>query len=234
MSRSRRLLELLQLLRRHRLPVAGRELAEELGISLRTLYRDLDTLRTQGAHIDGEAGVGYVLRPGFTIPPLMFSEDEIEAIMLGASWVEMNGDAKLSGAANDVLAKIEAVVPEPLREHLRASSLMVGTEKKRGPERIDVALIREAIRSGHKVKIAYRDQKRSATLRIVWPFGLGYFEETRVLAAWCELRDAIRHFRTDRIDKLTILDERYPRSRTSLLTEWRSQQDPSPPEQKTN
>lgn len=221
MSRSRRLLELLQLLHRRRRPVVGKDLAGDLGVSLRTLYRDLDTLRAQGAHIEGEAGVGYVLRPGFTIPPLMFSEDEIEAIVLGAHWVKANGDAKLSDAAHDVLAKVEAVLPETLRGHLHASSLMVWSEREKSAPRVDEAIIRQAIRASRKMKIAYHDQNRAATSRVVWPFALGYFDGIRVVAAWCELRSAIRHFRTDRIDSLTMSTERYPKSRESLLAEWR-------------
>jgi predicted DNA-binding transcriptional regulator YafY len=108
MSRAQRLLDLIQLLRGYRRPVSGAVLAEALGISLRTLYRDIDTLNAQGAHIDGEPGVGYVLRPGFMLPPLMFSEEEIEAIVLGSRWVADRADAALSAAARNALAKIAA------------------------------------------------------------------------------------------------------------------------------
>src|SRR5580698_3000252 len=108
MSRAQRLLDLIQILRRHRFPVAGTALADELGISLRTLYRDIDTLKAQGAHIDGEPGVGYILRPGFMLPPLMFSEEEIEALVLGSRWVHQRADRALADAAANVLAKIGA------------------------------------------------------------------------------------------------------------------------------
>jgi predicted DNA-binding transcriptional regulator YafY len=97
MSRAERLLALLQILRRHRQPVTGRALAEELGISVRSLYRDIATLQTQGARIDGESGLGYLLRPGFTIPPLMFSEEEIQALVLGSRWVAARGDRDPDG-----------------------------------------------------------------------------------------------------------------------------------------
>ena len=106
MSRAQRLLDLIQVLRRHRHPVSGASLAEATGVSLRTVYRDIDTLKAEGAHIDGEAGVGYVLRPGFMLPPLMFSEEEIEAIVLGSRWVHQRADKSLAGAAANVLAKI--------------------------------------------------------------------------------------------------------------------------------
>src|SRR3954453_6528327 len=126
MSRAQRLLDLIQQLRGYRRPVSGAVLAEALGISLRTLYRDIDTLNAQGAHIDGEPGVGYVLRPGFMLPPLMFSEEEIEAIVLGSRWVPQPPDRALADAAANVLAKIGAVLPKDLRETLDDSGLLIG------------------------------------------------------------------------------------------------------------
>src|SRR5712692_11642714 len=125
-SRAQRLLDLIQLLRRHRFPISGASLAQELGVSLRTLYRDIETLNAQGARIDGEAGIGYVLRPGFMLPPLMFSEEEIEALVLGSRWVAERADAPLSKAAANVLAKIGAVLPKDLRETLDDSGLLIG------------------------------------------------------------------------------------------------------------
>ena len=119
MSRSQRLLDLLQILRRHRYPVAGHALAAELGISLRTLYRDIATLQQQGANIEGGAGLGYVLRPGFELPPLMFSLGEIEALVLGMRWVSRRGDRQLMDAARDVLAKVGAVLPRPCARNWR-------------------------------------------------------------------------------------------------------------------
>src|SRR6201988_957718 len=126
MSRAERLLALIQALRRHRRPVSGAALAEELGVSLRTLYRDIQTLIAQGAQIDGEAGVGYVLRPGFMLPPLMFSEEEIEALVLGSRWVHQRADRALADAAANVLAKIGAVLPKDLRDTLDESGLLIG------------------------------------------------------------------------------------------------------------
>src|SRR5438128_6721901 len=123
--RAERLLELIQILRRHRRPVSGRVLAGELGVSLRTLYRDVAALQAQGASIDGEAGLGYLLRPGFMLPPLMFSEEEIEALVLGSRWVSERGDAPLGAAARNALAKIAAVLPADLRDGLDATTLIV-------------------------------------------------------------------------------------------------------------
>jgi biotin operon repressor len=129
MSRAQRLLDLIQLLRGYRRPVSGAVLAEALGISLRTLYRDIDTLNAQGAQIDGEPGIGYVLRPGFMLPPLMFSEDEIEAIVLGSRWVADRTDAALNRAARSALAKIAAVLPPDLKTGLDTSGLLIGPGK---------------------------------------------------------------------------------------------------------
>src|SRR5712692_9960079 len=145
MSRAQRLLDLIQLFRRHRFPVAGGALAQELGVSLRTVYRDIETLKAQGARIDGEPGVGYVLRPGFMLPPLMFSEDEIEALVLGSRWVADRGDARLGAAARNALAKIAAVLPADLRDELDASALLVGPGAAIAAGDAELAAIREAI-----------------------------------------------------------------------------------------
>jgi predicted DNA-binding transcriptional regulator YafY len=221
MSRAQRLLELLQILRRHRQPVAGGALAEELGISLRTLYRDIATLQAQGASIDGEPGLGYILRPGFMLPPLMFSEEEIEALVLGSRWVAERGDAPLGAAARDALAKITAVLPPDLRESLDANTLLVARGEGISAGDAEVTAIRHAIRSERKIAISYRDTHASETERTIWPFAIGYFDRVRVVAAWCELRQDYRNFRTDRIASLTATAVRYPRRRQALLKEWR-------------
>lgn len=221
MARSQRLLDLIQALRRHRLPVSGAALAGELGVSLRTLYRDIKTLQAQGAHIDGEAGIGYVLRPGFMLPPLMFSEEEIEALVLGSRWVSEQADGSLGAAARNALAKIGAVLPKDLSESLYSSGLMVGSGKPAEARDGDLALIRAAIRSEQKVQIAYAAEDGRSTERIIWPFALAFFDRVRVVAAWCELREGYRHFRTDRITALVPRPERFPRRRVALLKAWR-------------
>ncbi len=221
MSRSERLIDLLQVLRRHRRPVSGRRLAEETGVSLRTLYRDIASLQAQGAEIEGEAGVGYVLKPGFLLPPMMFSEEEIEALVLGSRWVAKRGDKRLAAAAADALAKIGSVLPADLKEKLDGSTLLVGPRQPIA-DRIDLGLLRKAIRSEHKLELCYLDNDGRDSRRTVWPFALGFFEEARVLAAWCELRQDFRHFRTDRITQADMLDNRYPRQRQALLKDWRA------------
>lgn len=222
MSRTERLLDLLQVLRRHRFPVSGAFLAEELGVSLRTLYRDIATLQTQGAPIEGERGVGYVLRPGFLLPPLMFSIDEIEAIVLGARWVTDRTDMELRRGAQNVLAKISAVVPAELRAQFEASGLLIAPGQVVKSNDIDLILIRKAIRVENKLELTYQDLKDDHSQRIIWPLALGFFDQVRILIAWCELRSDFRHFRTDRILKLRSIDTRYPERRQNLLKKWRT------------
>ena len=222
MSRTQRLFDLIQMLRRHRYPVTGKQLAEELDVSLRTLYRDIATLQTQGASIEGEPGLGYVLRPGFMLPPLMFSEEEIEALVLGSRWVARRTDKKLRLAATNVLAKISAVLPEDLKHQLEFSGLLIGPVKT-AIENDDEkeALIRHAIRREYKLQMTYIDVKEDESQRLIWPLALGFFEEVHVVVAWCELRLDFRHFRTDRIVQLTQLETRYPERRQTLLKKWR-------------
>jgi predicted DNA-binding transcriptional regulator YafY len=224
MSRAQRLLELIQILRQHRRAVAGAVLAETLGISLRTLYRDIDTLKAQGAPIDGEAGVGYVLRPGFMLPPLMFSEEEIEALVLGARWVSERADGLLGKAARNVLAKIGAVLPDDLKHGIVASGMLIGPGDPIAAGDAELAAIRQAIRTEQTMRIAYADERGNATERIIWPVALAFYDRVRVVVAWCEIREAYRHFRTDRITALELTATRYPRRRAVMLKEWHSMQ----------
>jgi predicted DNA-binding transcriptional regulator YafY len=224
MSRAERLLDLIQLLRRHRAPVSGPALASELGISIRTLYRDIATLQAQGADIQGEPGLGYVLRPGFTLPPLMFTADEIEALVLGSRWVARRAeDARLGDAAANAIAKITSVLPEDLRQSVEGAALLVGAGEVI-PAVVDLGAIRLAIRSERKLAIAYRNADGSATERAVWPFAIGFFDRVRVVAAWCELRQDYRTFRLDRISRMEALPDRYPRRRAVMLKEWRERE----------
>jgi predicted DNA-binding transcriptional regulator YafY len=229
MSRAERLLGLMQLLRRHRRPVSGAALAREMRVSIRTLYRDIASLQAQGAHIDGEPGMGYVLKPGFMLPPLMFSEEEIEALVLGSRWVAERGDAELAEAALNVLAKVGAVLPDDLRHELEGSTLLVGPATPPAAGDVELPRIRRAIRTQRKVEIRYRDLKGEETTRTIWPFALGFFDRLRVIAAWCELRAGLRHFRTDRIVELSVSRVAYPRPRQALLKEWRATHRAEPP-----
>jgi predicted DNA-binding transcriptional regulator YafY len=221
MSRAQRLLDLIQTLRRHRRPVSGARLAGELAVSLRTIYRDIQTLIAQGAPIDGEAGIGYVLQPGFTLPPLMFSPDEIAALMLGSGMVARAADPALAKAAHNALAKITTVLPTSRSNDAEASGLLAGTIPSAPVDGVNLAPIRNAIRTEHKVWIAYNDETGVRTERRIWPISLTFCARVRLLAAWCELRGNYRHFRTDRIAGFAEIGERYPRRRRALIKEWR-------------
>ena len=220
MRRADRLLQVLQIMRRHRRPVTGETMAEELEVSLRTVYRDIQTLIGQGATIDGEAGLGFVLRPGFVLPPLMFSDEELEALVLGLRWVAQRTDASFEHAAMNALAKIAAVLPDDLRNNVEGIGL-IAVPSRDADARHDLAPIRAAIRSEQMVVLDYADVKGEHTRRTIWPIVLAFFENSRVLAAWCELRQDFRHFRIDRIIALHETGQRYPQRRRVLMKQWR-------------
>lgn len=162
-----------------------------------------------------------MLKPGFMLPPLMFSDEEIEAVVLGSRWVAKQPDPRLSAAAVNALAKIASVLPDDLREDLNATALLVGPPAAT-VESIDLGLVRQAIRNERKLDFFYRDAGGAGSRRVVWPFALGFFDKVRVVVAWCEMRQDFRHFRTDRIAELKTTGLRYPRRRQALLKEWRA------------
>lgn len=224
MSRAARLLVLMQALRRRRRAVAAADLAAELGVSLRTIYRDIATLVAEGAPIDGAAGLGYRLREGFFLPPLMLTEEEADAVMLGLRLVAQRVDASLAEAAEEALAKIAAILPPAMEDAAAGSPLLAGsTPGAAGPPHL--AALREAMRSEHKMRLRYSDAAGKASERTVWPIAIGFFTAAEVLVAWCELRQDFRHFRLDRIGAATTLPDRLPKRRRVLLAEWRAQSD---------
>lgn len=222
MSRAQRLLDLIQELRSRRRPVSGAVLAEAMGVSLRTLYRDIETLKVQGATIEGEPGLGYVLQPGFMLPPLMFSEEEIEAIVLGSRWVASRTDMQLGQAARSALVKIANVLPDDLKESLETANLLVGPGAAIPAGVAQLSDIRAAIRRERKIQIRYLDEAGVESERTVWPFALGFFDHVRLVVTWCELRQDFRNFRADRIVAMELTDKRYPRRRQALLNDWRA------------
>lgn len=223
MSRTERLLTLLDALRRHRRPVTAAALASELGVSVRTIYRDVEALAGLGAPVDGEAGLGYLLRKGFFLPPLMFTEDEIEALVLGARWVEQRSDPALGAAARNALAKIAAAAPADLRDQIAAAGLWAVPPLGGQPGARHLGTIREAIRREHKLALTYVDAAGAPTERTVWPIALAFYEGRETVAAWCELRAGFRHFRTDRLTALATTGERYPKRRAALVAAWREE-----------
>ncbi len=218
--RATRLLCLLDELRRHRRPVCGRDLAERLGVSLRTLYRDVDALRGQGADIRGDAGVGYVLQPGFLLPAMMFSAEELEAIVLGTRWVATHADPELAASAEQALSRIVGILPESLRLQVETSGLFAPYWQTM-PHEPWLPALRRAIREEHAVRMRYADAEGRISERVVWPFAMAFLAEVRLLAAWCALRGDFRHFRADRVLLLEDTGQRYPERRHRLLRRWR-------------
>lgn len=222
-QRATRLLHLLDQLRRRRTPVRGAELAQRLEVSLRTLYRDIDALRGQGAEIVGDPGVAFQLRPGFLLPPMMFSAEELEALLLGARWVVSHADPELAAAAGTALDRLTGVLPGPLRLQVETSGLFAPQWKRSEPEPWLPAL-RRAIREGNAVRIQYCDAEGQASERVIWPFAMAFMADMRFLAAWCEMRGDFRHFRADRMQSLEDTGRRYPDQRHSLLKRWKALQ----------
>lgn len=198
MHRADRMLEIIQYLRRHKL-VRAADLADAFEVTERTIYRDIRNLIASGVPIEGEAGVGYVLRSGYDLPPLMFSEAEIEALVLGARIVESWADDELADAAANVIAKVEAVIPDRLRAVMQNTALLAPEQHYMQPLVVDLAEIRAAIRSRRKVQFSYTDGIGDQSERIVRPLSLAYFGPVWIMAAWCELRDDFRTFRLDRM-----------------------------------
>ncbi|MEM8988235.1 MAG: YafY family protein [Pseudomonadota bacterium] len=225
MRRAERLFEIVQILRRAKTPISAESIAEELEISKRSVYRDMSALIAQRVPIRGEAGVGYVLEDGFDMPPLMLTDEEIDAAVLGALWVASRAEPDLAKAANNLLSKIEAVAPNRLKPQILHPATSVAPPKPQTPDLIDPALLRRAIRKGHKVMLRYRDTDGAETERTVWPVVLGYREEGRILAAWCELREGFRYFRTDQMITAEVLDARFPERPERLRGKWRKAMD---------
>ena len=227
MTRTNRLLTLLQHLRDSRRAITAQTLAETLGISLRTLYRDIETLRAQGADIRGGAGTGYLLhRTDFLLPPLTFDAAETEALVFGMRSAVAQGDDDLAEVAWRVINKIRDVLSEEWRDRLAAQAVypLVAKVPYRADEARILPRVRHALRSACRLHIHYTDAKGESTRRTIWPLALGYFEDARLLAAWCELRGDFRHFRCERI---TSADpgKPYPVPHTDLLRRWQAQEE---------
>jgi predicted DNA-binding transcriptional regulator YafY len=220
MRRADRLFQIIQVLRRSRAPITAEAIAVELETSKRTIYRDIADLVGQRAPIRGAAGVGYVLDDGFDMPPLMLTPEEVEAAVLGAQFVALRGDPALARAAEDLLAKIHTVIPERLRPLVVEPAVRAVPTRRGAPDGMDMAAVRGAIRAARKLRLSYSDENGRPSLRTVWPFAVGYFETTRLLLAWCELRSDFRSFRTDRVLAAEFLEEPYPERPARLRAQW--------------
>jgi predicted DNA-binding transcriptional regulator YafY len=210
LRRADRLFDILRILRGARQPVTAASIADELEVTARTVYRDIATLQARRIPIEGAAGIGYVLRRGFELPPLMFTEDEAEAIAVGVRLLARTGDPGLQKAAESVLSKVTLVVPDPLREYLSTAPVYVSERGAPVPAQRGLpTTICHAIRDNRKLRIGYRDEQGQETQRVIQPFAVAYYVEATLVCAWCELRGDIRHFRTDRVVSAEVLDEAF-------------------------
>lgn len=224
MRRADRLFQIIQYLQGRRL-VTAHQLAERLQVSDRTIYRDVQDLVLSGVPIEGEAGVGYVLRGGFHLPPLMFTHEEMEALVVGARMIDAWGGEKLSAAAKEALIKIEHVLPPRLKRELQKPRVFVPAvpdARAFGP-RLDT--LREAINGRHVIQMLYQRADETESTRVIWPLGLLFWGRVWTLAAWCELRADYRTFRIDRIQQFDVLDKQFEEtaeiSLDTLLTRYR-------------
>ena len=204
MRRADRLFQIVLHLRRRRVATA-RDLAAALEVSERTIYRDVRDLSACGLPIEGAAGVGYRLRRGFDLPPLMFDREELQALRLGARMVRAWADPGLSEAAGNALRKIEAVLPPGLEDPGEA---LFAPNLRPYPVHL-VGLLRRAVTERRKARFGYSREDGGSSLRTVWPLGLSYWGAVWTLVAWCELRNDHRNFRLDRMEALEVLDETF-------------------------
>jgi predicted DNA-binding transcriptional regulator YafY len=220
MRRADRLFDIIQSLRTAARPMTAAAIADKLEVTVRTIYRDIAALQASRVPIEGAPGLGYVLRCGFDLPPLMFTADEADAIAIGVRLLRRLRDPKLQSAAESVLAKLAAVVPDPLQPHLVAAPVFVSEGSAPPVSGVDLAELRSAIHETRKISIDYADEGGRQTRRTIWPLAMAYYVDVTLIGAWCELRNDFRHFRVDRILSSRVLDERFPADNGKLMAEW--------------
>ncbi|WP_350333196.1 helix-turn-helix transcriptional regulator [Coralliovum pocilloporae] len=213
MSRSTRLFEIIQILRASAAPMTARQIADRLEVTERTVYRDMVVLQGMRVPIEGAAGIGYVMRSGFDLPPVNFDIEEVEAISVGLAMLSRSGDKGLIQAARRAADKLASVTE--LSQSLYSSRW--GAEE---PESIDMSEMRQAVREERKLALVYRDAQGVISERRVWPIAIAYHAEAIVIAAWCELRKDFRHFRPDRILSATLLPDTFPGQGNRLRQDW--------------
>ena len=220
MSRSVRFFEIIQILRQANEPVTARVLAEKLEVNVRTIYRDIASLQASKLPIEGEAGIGYVMRSGFDLPPLMFSQEELEAVVVGLSLLGRSGDSGLVDAAESVAAKISSVLPDSttFNPALHTSSWNKIPSSKIQPEEF-----RKLIRQESEIEIIYLDLKERRTRRLILPIALFYYIDAIILVAWCKLRKGFRNFRIDRIQHWELTGNFFSDEATQLREKWETE-----------
>ncbi len=220
MSRTARLFQLMQALRSLPPPATAQVLSHEMDVSVRTIYRDIDSLRGLGAVIDGEAGFGYTLIEDASLPPLGFEDDELEALVLGLREVTAVGDPALAKAAEGALAKLKARLPEGQAHRLRHAVLSARRFNRPPEPTVDAKMLRQAAWDERRIRFDYADALGAKTQREVYPLSIAYMQLSHCLLAWCHLRSDFRAFRLDRMLNLEVLDESFRPRRVSLLRDY--------------
>ncbi|MCZ6855974.1 MAG: YafY family protein [Gammaproteobacteria bacterium] len=209
MRRADRLFQIVLLLGRGRV-LTAKSIAERLEVSDRTIYRDVQDLQLSGVPIEGEAGVGYILRRGYQVPPMMFDEEELQALVFGADVAKSYGYAGMAEAADRILAKIDAVLPQRLRPQLASHRVVVPDFRISEEVSETLGEARNAINNQLRLFLDYRNAAEESSERIIWPLTVAYWGRTWTLGGWCELRQDFRNFRLDRINSLRILSSTFP------------------------
>ncbi len=225
LSRSLRMYEIIQLLRSARGPMTAQAISEALEVSKRTAYRDIAALQSMRVPIDGEAGVGYIMRPGFDLPPMAFSSEEIEAIIVGLALLRRTGDTGLLRAARQVAKKISDVVPSQAKAHFDKKTLHVSGWNAIPSSDIKINRLRRAIRDEEKLNLSYTDLEDNYTQRTILPLAIVYYTDAIILAAWCELRVDFRHFRIDRSQAFEPTGEFFCDRGDNLRKKWQALHD---------
>ncbi|SMO68732.1 Predicted DNA-binding transcriptional regulator YafY, contains an HTH and WYL domains [Ruegeria faecimaris] len=219
MTRTARLFQLMQSLRSGPSPRTSIELAQDLGVSPRTIHRDIDSLRSLGAVIDGEAGFGFTLIEDATLPPLGFTDDELEALVLGLREVQSIGDPGLSEAASEVLRKLQGRLPPRQSQRLSHAVLTATRFDRPAKPTVDVAELRRATWDEQTIEFSYWDAKGDETRRSVNPLSIVYMDRASVLISWCLLRQDFRVFRLDRMQEMQTTGASFRPNRVPLLRE---------------
>ncbi len=219
MRRADRLFQIVQHLRGGRL-VTARQLSERLEVSERTIYRDIADLQSTGVPIDGEAGVGYIMRQGFELPPLMFTRDEIVALVAGARLIRAWGGVSMARGAEEALVKIEAVLPKEERSRITGTQIHAPSASISVEERHVIDMVERAVDENAVLNIRYRDLESRESERDIRPLGLWFWGKVWTVIGWCELRSAFRTFRTDRIIEASEAGRRFRAERGKTLSDF--------------
>ncbi len=209
MAKADRLLTIITLLKGRRTVITARQLSEVLETSERTVYRDIQVLLDSGFPVEGEAGVGYRLQPGFEIPPIMFTEEQLLAVQLGLKMAQGWSDKELAEAAEQARIKIEAVIPERLKQTCQQKSLLVTKHYLETDAAKHSLTIRKAIHDSRYLTLHYQRADGENSMRTLRPLGLVYWGQKWTLIAWCKLRQDYREFRLDRIKNLSVTGEKF-------------------------